>query len=33
MRKADIAVKRKKRFKVTTESRHNYLVAPNLLAR
>ncbi len=33
MCKADVAVKRKKRFKVTTESRHNYPVAPNLLAR
>ncbi len=33
MSKADVAVKRKKRFKVTTESRHNYPVAPNLLAR
>ncbi len=33
MSKADVAVKRKNRFKVTTESRHNYPVAPNLLAR
>ena len=33
MSKADVALKRKKRFKVTTESRHNYPMTPNLWAR
>lgn len=33
MRKAGVKVKSKKRFKVTTESRHNYPVAPNRLNR
>ena len=33
MLKAGITVKRTKRFKVTTNSRHNYPVAPNLLNR
>lgn len=33
MRQAGVAVKRKKRFKVTTHSRHHHPVAPNLLDR
>jgi transposase InsO family protein len=33
MRKAGIAVRRKKRFRATTDSRHRYPVAPNQLAR
>ena len=33
MREAGIEVKRKKRFKVTTDSKHSYPVAPNILAR
>ena len=33
MRQAEVAVKPKKRFKVTTDSRHRYPVAPNLLDR
>jgi putative transposase len=31
MRKNDIKAKTKKRFKVTTNSKHNHLIAPNLL--
>ncbi len=31
MRKAGVAVKTKQKFKVTTNSTHNYPVAPNLL--
>jgi len=31
MRAAGLQVKRKRKFKVTTDSRHNYPVAPNLL--
>jgi len=30
MKKANIEVKQKKRFRVTTDSKHNYPVAPNL---
>jgi putative transposase len=33
MNNANIQVKRKKRFRVTTESKHSYPVAPNLLDR
>jgi transposase InsO family protein len=33
MKKADVEVKRKKRFRVTTDSRHDYPVAPNVLDR
>jgi transposase InsO family protein len=33
MRRAGIMVRRKKRFKVTTDSRHGYPIAPNLLDR
>jgi transposase InsO family protein len=33
MRKARVEVKQKKRFRVTTHSKHNYPVAPNLLDR
>lgn len=33
MRLAGVSVKRKKRFKVTTDSKHNLPVAPNLLNR
>ena len=33
MRQAGLAVKMKKRFKVTTDSRHEHAVAPNLLHR
>ena len=33
MKEAGITVKRKKRFKVTTDSRHPYRIAPNILAR
>ncbi len=33
MRLGNIAVKRKKRHKITTDSRHNYPIAPNLLNR
>jgi transposase InsO family protein len=33
MREADIEVRRKRRFRVTTDSRHRYPVAPNLLQR
>ncbi len=33
MKKAQIEVKQKKHFKVTTDSKHNYPVAPNLLDR
>ena len=31
MKKAKVEVKQKKRFRVTTDSKHNYPVAPNLL--
>ena len=33
MKKANVEVKQKKRFRVTTDSKHNYPVAPNLLDR
>ena len=33
MRKAGIAVKQRKRFRVTTDSRHSHPVAPNRLDR
>jgi putative transposase len=33
MRQAGVVVKPKKRFKATTDSRHRYPVAPNLLER
>jgi putative transposase len=33
MRQAGVAIQRKKRFKATTDSRHRYPVAPNLLDR
>lgn len=33
MRAADLRAKRKKKFKITTDSKHNYPVAPNLLNR
>ena len=33
MRQAGIAVRKKKRFKLTTDSRHGYPIAPNLLDR
>jgi len=33
MKMAKVSVKRKKRYKVTTDSRHGYPVAPNLLNR
>jgi len=33
MEKANVEVKQKKRFRVTTDSKHNYPVAPNLLDR
>ena len=33
MRLADVAAKQKKKFKVTTDSKHNLPVAPNLLNR
>lgn len=33
MKKADVEVKQKKRFRVTTDSKHNYPVVPNLLDR
>ena len=33
MKKAKVEVKQKKRFRVTTDSKHNYPVAPNLLDR
>lgn len=33
MKKAEVEVKRKKRFKVTTNSKHKFPVAPNLLDR
>lgn len=33
MRKNDIKAKRKKKFKVTTNSKHNYPISPNLLNR
>ena len=31
MRAADLHAKRKRKFKATTDSKHNYPVAPNLL--
>ena len=31
MRAADLRAKRRKKYKVTTDSKHNYPVAPNLL--
>jgi transposase InsO family protein len=33
MKKANVEVKQKKRFRATTDSKHNYPVAPNLLDR
>ena len=33
MKKASVEVKQKKRFRVTTDSKHNYPVAPNMLNR
>ena len=33
MKKAKVEVKQKKRFRVTTDSKNNYSVAPNLLDR
>ena len=33
MKKADVSVKHRKKFKITTDSRHNLPVAPNLLNR
>jgi transposase InsO family protein len=33
MKKANVEVKQKKRFRVTTDSKRNYPVAPNLLDR
>jgi transposase InsO family protein len=33
MKKADVSVKHRKRFKITTDSKHNLPIAPNLLNR
>jgi len=33
MKKANVEVKQKKRFRATTDSKHNYPVAPNRLDR
>ncbi len=33
MKKADVSVKHRKKFKITTDSKHNLPIAPNLLNR